>query len=83
VLADDLNLLLGDLCTKWGFCNHLSGEQLVGEHDSLTAEAFADAVLLAEGLSPLTAVGHRRNLRRLFVTRYGAASISAAHYLSR
>ena len=32
-LADDLDILLGDLCTRWGFCNDLSGEQLVRDHD--------------------------------------------------
>src|SRR5215203_7047226 len=59
-LADDLDILLGDLCTGWGFCNDLSGEQLVRDHDSLTGDAFAIAVLGAEGFNPETELKYRR-----------------------
>jgi hypothetical protein len=79
-LAADLDLLLGDLCAKWGFCNRLTGTELASLTDGLTPDAFADAVLRAEGFSePSLELDWRRKLERLFADRYGA-SVSSADY---
>jgi hypothetical protein len=51
-LADDLDLVIGDLCVQWGFCNQLDAAELVREHSTLTGDIFAAAVLAAEGMSP-------------------------------
>jgi hypothetical protein len=80
-LAADLDILLGDLCVRWGFCNRLSGGALLGSGEPLTAHAFANAVLVAEGFPrPELKLDWQRRLRRLFVDRYGGA-VSAADYV--
>ncbi|MDB5692133.1 MAG: hypothetical protein JWO81_1196 [Alphaproteobacteria bacterium] len=72
-LADDLNILLGDVCVQWGFCNRLSAEELIANGDSVTSNAFAAAVLTAEGMNPEYEIKWVRRLRRLFADRYGNA----------
>jgi hypothetical protein len=69
-LAADLDILLDDLCTQWGFCNNLSGEELTAGGKELTARAFADAVLLAEDMFPEYEIEWHRRLRDKFVERY-------------
>lgn len=78
-LADDLDLLLGDLCVGWGFCNRLSPHDLISPGKSLTAVEFARAVLLAEGMNPDYQVRWLRAIRDTFVTRYGT-SVSPESY---
>jgi hypothetical protein len=78
-LADDLQIFLGDLCKGGGFCNALADDILSGR-DALTAEAFATAVLAAEGWSdPEREYKWRPQLVKLFIERYGA-EISAAAF---
>jgi hypothetical protein len=72
-LSEDLDLLLGDLCAQWGFCNRLSGEDLVREHPIITGESFATAVLNAEGMSPLPHGEHWEAIKSVFCRRYGHA----------
>ena len=79
-LWDDLNILIGDLCTRWGFCNRLGGEDLVGNGEHLHADRFARAVLEAAGLNPEFEIQWFRRFRRLFIERYGKQSISPAEY---
>ena len=72
-LSEDINLLLADLCTEWGFCNALRGEELVSRIAVLTPEVFASEVLIAEGMIPEYEPEWRRKLRAKFVERYGHA----------
>jgi hypothetical protein len=82
-LADDLDLLLGDLCVRWGFCNGLTGHDLTKDERQLTAEDFARAVLVAEGFSrPELELEWLRSLKRLFIERYGH-TVSASDYARR
>jgi len=46
-LAEDFDILLGELCRIHGFCNQLSGADLLANGEPLTAERFAIAVLVA------------------------------------
>ena len=71
-LAEDLDILLGDLCVLWGFCNHLSGAQIVARHGNVTGDDFAVAVLTAEGMTPELEIEWHRKLKRLFADRYGS-----------
>jgi hypothetical protein len=79
-LAGDLDILLGDLCLIWGFCNSLSGATLVQDHPCLTGEVFATAVLRAEGWS----LGHhgewQGRIMKVFRDRYGQA-VSLADFV--
>jgi hypothetical protein len=78
-LADDLQILLGDLCRTSGFCNALA-DDILAENKVLTAEAFATAVLTAEGWAdPQREYEWRPQFVRLFTGRYGP-EISAAEY---
>lgn len=81
-LSEDLDILLGDLCVHWGFCNGLSGATLMARHESLSSDVFATAVLTAEGMSPDLELEWHRKLRRLFSDRYGSA-VSAQTYARR
>ena len=80
---DDLGLLIGDLCTEWGFCNALHPEDFVRTDHVLTAPDFADAVLRAEGMNPDYELQWRRRLMRLFVDRYGPETSPEAYALRR
>src|SRR5688572_17260346 len=76
-LRDDIAIFLADLC-KGGFCA-IPDDVLDGDKP-LTAEAFAHAVLRAEGWDdPSDEHTFRPQLRRLFEERYGT-SVSPADY---
>ena len=72
----DLEILLGDLCTQWGFCNRLTAEELLSA-GTLTASDFAASVLRAEGFEPEMEPKWQREFRRVFVERYGTDRINA------
>ena len=81
-MAEDLDIILGDLCRLYGFCNRLSGAELLIGGQPLTAEAFAIAVLKAEGFpEPSYEVTWGARFRRIFTLRYGDA-VSASGYQS-
>jgi hypothetical protein len=78
-LLDDLQIFLGDLCKGGGFCNALADDVLTGD-EALTADAFATAVLAAEGWAdPEHEYRWRPQIAKLFIERYGP-SISATDY---
>jgi hypothetical protein len=78
-LMDDLGIFLGDLCKGHGFCSALPDEVLAASQP-LNAEAFADAVLRAEGWrEPSDEHTFRPALMKLFTERYGT-SVSACDY---
>lgn len=80
-LADDLQILLGDLCKSRGFCSAHIRDVITGD-ELLTAEKFAHAVLLAEGWpDPESEYEYRPQFIRLFTERYGP-SISAQDYVA-
>lgn len=81
-LADDLDILLGDLCVQWGFCNDLRGGRLIADNESVTGDAFATAVLTAEGMNPEVETEWGRKLKRLFTDRYGS-TVSEQTYVPR
>lgn len=79
-LAADLDILLGELCRLYGFCNQLSGASLLSGGQILTAERFANAVLVAEGFAePGYEATWAEQVRHIFALRYGAR-ISNADY---
>lgn len=72
-LLDDLQFFLGDLCIECGFCNALADDIVAGA-EPLTADAFATAVLTAEGWPKPDLEGEwRTRLKQAFFARYGAA----------
>ena len=81
-LLDDLQLLVGDLCREWGFCNALA-DDILPESGVITADQFAKAVLIAEGWPegdlPLQ---WQETIRKMFETRYGP-SVSTSAYEQR
>ena len=78
-LLEDIGIFLGDLCKGGGFCSALSDE-VFSASDPLTADAFANAVLRAEGWpEPEREYEFRPQLVKLFTERYGP-EISAADY---
>jgi hypothetical protein len=70
-LAEDLDYFLRDLCVDWGFCNRLTGEQLLSQSTPVTADAFARAVLLAKGMNPDHEKAWLRKLKHAFADRFG------------
>src|ERR1700733_14300386 len=78
-LEEDIDLLLGDLCLGWGYCNYVvSGKGLLGGGEGVvTAGDVARATMDADGE---TDPARRRALERLFIYRYGTTSISKIDY---
>jgi hypothetical protein len=70
-LSDDLGLLLGNICSEWGFCNRLTAEGLVTAGKPLGATEFARAVLRAEGMNPDHEANWVGRIEERFVVRYG------------
>lgn len=78
-LIDDLAIVLADLCRGGGFCSALP-DDIVASGDPLTAEAFVNAILRAEGWPEPDHEYHWRPLlMKLFIERYGPA-VSMADY---
>jgi hypothetical protein len=81
-LADDLDILLGDLCTQWGFCNRVFGADLLRGYPIVTDEIFALAVLTAAGWDPARSPDwylYQQDIAALFRRRYGASVSRATH----
>ena len=72
-LAEDFDILLGDLCVIWGFCGGLTGWELTHEGKTVTAEAFAEALIIAEEEPPAGVDVWLPKIRAVFVERYGPA----------
>lgn len=77
-VAQDLDHLLGDLCGQLGFCNRLSGADLLREHGTITDRLFADLVLTAEGMNPLYEDKWHQQFTRRFRDWFGRAAVSAS-----
>ena len=81
-LLDDLQLLLGDLCREWGICGAVA-DDVLPESGVITADHFANAVLIAEGWPeddlPLQ---WQDTMRKVFEARYGT-SVSTSAYEQR
>lgn len=71
VLAEDINILLDDLCREWDFCAGVRAADLLQGTKPLTSKKFTDAVLDAEMVLPGPRAGWERRIKRKFVQRYG------------
>ncbi len=78
-LAEDLDLLLDELCAKWQYRNELTGAELIAKKSPVTALDFTRAVLVAEGLKPDNEPNLVRQVKRKFVQRYGLQITSEAY----
>lgn len=78
-LAEDLDILLADLCAIWGFCSGLTGWELTRDGTVITADRFAQAVVEAEGMTPSEGINSDEmdawlpKIRAAFAARYGEA----------
>jgi hypothetical protein len=72
-LLRDLDLLLGDLCREWGFCNRLSAADLVAAVNVLSDIDFAHAVLRAEKMDPESESKWARRIQGRFDARFGSS----------
>jgi len=70
-LADDLDILLGELCTEWDFCAGVKGADLIKNGKMLTSKVFTETVILAEGMTLKDEKNWIRRIKRRFVQRYG------------
>lgn len=71
VLAEDLNVLLDDLCSEWDFCAGVRAADILDGAKILTSKVFTDAVLDAEPELPGPRAVWERRIKRKFVQRYG------------
>jgi len=62
VLAEDLNILLTDLCNEWDFCAGVRAADLLEGSKPLTSKKFTDAVLDAKNLRYLSFTHARASL---------------------
>ncbi len=70
-LADDLDILLAELCREWDFCAGVTGDTLLKSDRRLTAKRFTDTLILAEGMTLENEANWIRRIKRRFVQRYG------------
>ena len=70
-LADDLDILLGELCAEWDFCAGVKGADLIKNGKMLTSKVFTETVILAEGMTLKDEKNWIRRIKRRFVQRYG------------
>jgi len=70
-LRKHLDVLLEDLCVRWGFCNRLTADDLLSGPEALSAQVFAKTVLQAEGMNVDLEKDWRRRIEDLFVARFG------------
>lgn len=70
-LADDLDLLLLELASKWNYVNDLTGEDIIAKKSPVTAIDFTRYVLIADGLKPDNEPNLVRQIKRKFIQRYG------------
>jgi len=70
-LADDLDILLSELCAEWDFCAEVKGDDLVKDGKMLTSKVFTETVILAEGMKLVNEKNWIRRIKRRFVQRYG------------
>ncbi len=80
-LIEDIGIFLGDLCKSHGFCSAHPAD-IVAASDPLTADAFASAVLRAEGWpDPEHEYEWHPQFVKLFLERYGEA-VSPKDYIA-
>ncbi len=70
-LADDLDILLAELCAEWDFCAGVKGADLTKDGKMLTSKVFTETVIAAEGDSLTGVKNWTRRIKRRFVQRYG------------
>lgn len=78
-LPGDLFCLLGDICVLQGFCNQVDAYDSLESKLELTADDFAVAVLMAEGMNPDAELSWRQKISEIFKNRYGP-SVSPETY---
>ncbi len=70
-LAGDLDILLGDLCAEWGFCNQLTGASIILSQKTISAVNFSLLVLSAESMEPDPHSEWSGKIANVFRDRYG------------
>ena len=70
-LAEDLDMLLDEVCAKWQYRNEPTGAELIAKKSPVTALDFTGAVLLADGFKPDSEPNLVRQVKRKFIQRYG------------
>jgi hypothetical protein len=73
-VVGQLDILLADICIKFGYCSKVSGIDLAREHESLSDELFAEIILRAEGLDPETVKASYRRLKQAFRDQFSLAT---------
>ncbi|WP_315715328.1 MULTISPECIES: hypothetical protein [unclassified Bradyrhizobium] len=68
-LRKRLDWLLRDLCVDWGFCSRLTADDLMLDGQPPSPQAFAAAVLRAEGMNAEYEPDWRRRIEQMFVAR--------------
>jgi len=68
-----LDLLLGDVCRELGFCNRLTGAELLPPGGTLNSTEFAEAVVRAENMNPEYEPKWMRQIGDRFEARFGAS----------
>ena len=81
VLAEDLNVLLDDLCSEWDFCAGVRAADILDNKKMLTSKVFTDAVLDAETELPGPRAVWERRIKRKFVQRYGHEVSSKTYFI--
>lgn len=79
-LERELQILIGKLCTEWGFCIPPDDAERIVRSDPLTGEEFAVAILRAEGMDPDNELYWSRRIRNRFIDTFGSSFVSTTTY---
>ena len=77
-LEEEMRILLGQLCTEWGFCIPPADIDELSGREKITASEFAKGVLDAEGLDSLTSPWFKK-IERRFIDTFGDYADSRTH----
>jgi hypothetical protein len=72
---ETLRGFLEELCVNWGFCIPREEADRIARLEQLTADKFANELLLAEGFIPEYELEWRRRIRRRFIEKFGTDTI--------
>ena len=70
-MQNELEQLLNNLCTEWGFCIPPIEADKIIKKQKISAEQFAFSVLKAEGFNPENEIEWKRKIKNKFIEAFG------------
>lgn len=79
----EIRYLLYDVCVNWGFCIPPVEADRISFLKSLTADQFANDIIIAEGMNPEIEDQWVKKFKRIFEERFGSDEIDFNSFTDR